>query len=109
MFSTSRASMASQAIGLNSKDFGNVIAGLINVRIAQHHERAAGRAPDQLHRSFERHRAGAFRADQRARDVEAVFGQQIRQVVAGDAARDVRETAGESRLRSGRRFVFKPA
>ena len=35
--------------------------------------------------------AGAFAADERARDVEAVFGQQLVEVVAGHAARDARK------------------
>src|SRR6185312_14637233 len=74
---------------LEFHDFRDMIAGLVNVRIAEHDKRPAGWTPDEFHRRFKREGAGRFRSDKSARDVETVFGKQIRQVVAGDAARNV--------------------
>ena len=39
---------------------------------------------------FEHRDASAFRADQRARDVETIFRQKLIQIVAGNAARNFR-------------------
>ena len=49
------------------------------------------RARLQLAFRFEDRDAGAFASDQRTRYVEAIFGQKLIEVVAGDAARNVRE------------------
>ena len=49
-------------------------------------------------RGFEDGDAGAFAADQRAGDVEAVFGQELVEVVAGDAARECRGNSRGSRV-----------
>jgi hypothetical protein len=44
--------------------------------------------------------AGAFAADERAGDVEAVLGQELVEVEAGDAARDAGNFCGPGRRRS---------
>ena len=74
----------------------HVVGGVVDVRIAEDEQRARRRAVDEPRRS-PRARAThvAFGADQRARDVEAVLGQQLVEVVAGDAARDVREARAD--------------
>ena len=61
---------------------------------AEHDQAPERRALDEPERRLEHGDAGALAADQRARDVEAVLGQQLVEVVAGDAARDA---AGTSR------------
>ena len=70
-------------------DFRNVIGALIYVWIGNHQEHSFRRAFDQAARGFERGDASALRADQGSRHVKAVFRQQLIQVVAGDAARNV--------------------
>ncbi len=74
------------------EDFRNGVAGLIDVGEAQHQDHPRLRTGHQPRLGFQRDDAGAFAADQRARDVEAVFRQQLIEVVAGDAALDFRET-----------------
>ena len=68
-----------------------MIGGRKRVRVAETDERPVLRAVDQRSLRLEHDRAGAFGADERARHVEAVLGQQLVEVVAGDPARDVRE------------------
>ena len=58
---------------------------------AEHGEHAEGRAGGEIERGGDDVGAGAFRADQRARDVEVVLGQQLVEVVAGDAAGNARK------------------
>ena len=86
---------AFEADGLVRHDFGNVIGALINVGIGDDQQHALGRAFDQAARGFENGDAGAFGADQCASDMEAVFGQEVVQVVSGDAAGDVGETLAD--------------
>ena len=98
-----RSSMPSSADRLGSQHLADVVAGLVHVRVAEHEQRrgAAGsaRAAPSPRGSLT---SVPSRADQRARDVEAVLRQQRGQVVAGDAARNVGEAARGSRPRSGR-------
>ena len=75
-------------------DFGNVVGALINVGIGDDQQHALGRAFDQAAGGFENRDARAFGADQCAGDVESILGQKVVQVVAGDAAGNVRESAG---------------
>ncbi len=58
---------------------------------AEDGEHAEGRAGGEVERGGDDGGAGAFGADQRAGDVEVVLGQQLVEVVAGDAARNARE------------------
>ena len=62
-----------------------------DVRESQDEERPAWRAGDQPGRRFENGDAGAFGADQRPRDVEAVLRQQEVEVVARHSPRNPRE------------------
>ena len=86
---------AFEADGLVRHDVGHVVGALVNVGIGDDQQHALGRTFDQAAGGFENGDAGAFRADQRARNVKAVFREQEIQVVAGDAARDVGVTAAD--------------
>ena len=72
-------------------DFGDVIGALKNIGIRDDREHALGWAFDQAASGFERGDTGSFGADQGAGDVESVFGEQVVEVVAGDAAGDLGE------------------
>ena len=94
---------AFEADGLVRHDLGNVVGALINVGIGDDQQHALGRAFDQAAGGFENRDAGAFGADEGAGDMEAILGQKKIQVVAGDAARNVRESAGGRDRRRWRR------
>ena len=70
----------------------------IDVGIAEHRERACRFRRHQRQRRAEDHHARRFAADERAADVEALVGEQVRQVVAGDPSRHVRELGADLRL-----------
>ena len=72
-----------------------VVGGLVDVRVAEHHQGAGGRAGDQVHRGLEHGDERALAADQGAGDVPAVLGQQLLQAVAGHAAGDPREAGAD--------------
>src|SRR5690349_19333248 len=72
------------------EDARHGVARLEDVRKAEHRERPAGRAPHQLDRRLEDSDARPFAPDQRARDIEAVLGEQVVEVITGDAAWNVR-------------------
>ena len=95
--------MPSRPIGLYSRTSGHVVGGVVRRPGSRATTSdAAGGLVDQVHRRLEDGDAGALGADERARDVEAVLGQQLVEVVAGDAARDLREARADQRRRSGR-------
>ena len=71
------------------EDHRDVVGGLEHIGIAEQQRAALLRARDQADRRVEDVRAGALGADERARDVEAVLGEQLVEVVAGHAAGDV--------------------
>ncbi len=77
---------------LGGENFRNRVAGLVNVGEAKHQDHPRLRTGHQPGFCFQGDDAGAFGADQRAGDVEAVFWQQLVEVVAGDAALDFGET-----------------
>ena len=83
-------------------DVRDVVGGGVDVRVPEHDQRAAGRARDELHLRLEDRDAGPLRADQRARDVEPVLGEQVVEVVAGDAPRDVRVALADEVARTDR-------
>ena len=89
--------------GRSASTSGTWSAGVVDVGVAEH-ERAtrAGGLGTRRTRRLEDVTQRPLGADQRARDVEAVLGQQLVEVVAGDAARDVRVSARGSGRRSGR-------
>ena len=80
--------MPSRPIGLCVEELGDVVGGDEDVGEAEHDQRAALRARRSAAAWPRDDDARAFAADQRAGHVEAVFGQQLVEVVAGDAARD---------------------
>ena len=79
---------AFEADGFVFEDLGNVVGGEEDVGKAER-RRECGRGDlDELESGAEDDGAGAFAADEGAGDVEAVFGQELVEVVAGDAAGD---------------------
>src|SRR5215467_10811791 len=66
-----------------------MITGGINVRVAEHQERASGRAVDQANGCLEDRDTGTFCANQCPRNVESVFRQELIEVITRDAARNV--------------------
>ena len=86
---------ALEADGLVRHDLGHVVGALINVRIGDDQQHAFRRTLDQTAGGFENGDASAFGADERASDVEAILGQKLVQVVAGDAAGNVGEALAD--------------
>ena len=82
---------AFEADGLVLESERDGVGGEKRIGEAQHGEHAEGRAGGEVERGGDDVGAGAFGADQRAGHVEVVFGQQLVEVVAGDAAGDARE------------------
>ena len=80
---------AFEADGLVLHDFRNMVGALINVGIGDDQQHALRRALDQAASRFENGDTGSFGSDERARNMKAVFRQQVIQVVAGDAARNI--------------------
>src|SRR5205085_5355906 len=72
-------------------DFRNVIADLIDVGITEDEKRTHRRIDNQLEGCFQNQHAGAFRADESARDVKVFLREQIIKVVTGNAPRNLRE------------------
>ena len=70
----------------------NCVGGNESVGESQHGEDAKRRAGGKVELGRKNCCAGAFRADQGAGYVEAGLGKQLIEVVAGNAARDARET-----------------
>src|SRR5262249_17491311 len=75
--------------------FRNAVSRGVDVFIAEDERGALGRPIDQPHLGGKNHDAGAFSPDQRARHVEAAFGQELIERVAGAAARDIGIAAGD--------------
>ncbi len=73
-------------------DFGNMVGTLVDIGIGDDQQHTFRRTLDQTARCFENRNAGAFGADERPRNVEAILRQKIIQVVAGDPTRDIRKT-----------------
>ncbi len=70
---------------------GHVVGSREHVRVAHHDQGPGGRAVHQPQLRLEDGGQRGLGADERARDIEAVLGQQRRQVVARDAPGDVGE------------------
>ena len=81
---------------------GHVIGALVDIRIGDHQQHALRGTFDQSAGGFEHGDAGAFRPDQRARHLEAVFRQQIIEVVSGNPPGNRRDTACARGGHSGR-------
>ena len=86
---------AFEADRMVSEDVGHVIGRAEHVGIAEHEQRAPRRAVDEAHRRTEDRDARAFGSDERTRDIEAVLGQQLVEVVAGHAPRNLRVTLAD--------------
>ena len=96
MSSSSDGVDALEPIGLCVEHLGHVVGGV--VRRPRSRARAASDAAGMCTSwtvASSTIDAGALGADERARDVEAVLGQQLVEVVAGDAPRDVREALAD--------------
>ena len=84
-----------EADGFVLKDFGDAIGALVNVGISDDEQDAGRRTFDQTESRFKNGGASSFGADQGAGDVESVFGEKLIQVVAGDAAGDLRKALAD--------------
>ena len=82
---------AFEADGFVLKDLGDVVGGEEDIGEANSYEGAALGAFDELERSAQDDGAGAFAADEGSGEVEVVFGEELVEVEAGDAAGDARE------------------
>jgi hypothetical protein len=82
---------AFEADGFVLEDLGDVVGGEEDVGKANADEGAALGAFDELEGGAEDDGAGAFAADEGAGEVEVVFGEELVEVEAGDAAWDARE------------------
>ncbi len=78
-------------------DLRAVVGRVKNIRVAEDQQRTDRRIVDQLHRRLENGHASAFAASERARDVKALFRQQIVEVVTGNAPRNFRVTLANQR------------
>ena len=93
---------AFKADGLVFEGERDGIGGEKRIAEAEHGEHAEGRAGGEIERGGDDVGAGAFRTHQRAGDVEVVFGQQLVEVIAGDAAGNARKLFARPGRRSGR-------
>ena len=86
---------AFEADGFVLEDVGDVVGGEEDVGEADADEGAARWAFDEVERGAEDDDAGAFAADEGSGDVEVVFGEELVEVEAGDAAGDVGELCAD--------------
>jgi hypothetical protein len=93
---------AFQADGAVLEDARHGVGGEEGVGKASDGEHAEGRAGGEVERGGDDGGAGALGADQRAGDVEAVFVEQLVEVVAGDAAGNAGKFLADERGSSGR-------
>ena len=77
------------------QDFGNVVGSLVDIAITQYNERARGRAGHQAERCLENRHARSLAPHQCARDVKAVFGQQLIEAISRNAAWDLGEASAD--------------
>ncbi len=87
---------------------GHVIGRRKRVRIAEADEHAVLRAVDEPQRRAEHDRARAFGADERPGDMEAVLGKKLIEVVARDAARNLRKAAADLSADTDRESIGAP-
>ena len=80
---------ALEAERLCIEHLADVVGRLVLVVVAEHEQGAVGRGMDEVDARFEHQRAGALGSGQRSGDVESPLRQEIVEVVAGDAAREV--------------------
>ena len=71
------------------QDLHEMITGGIDIRVAEHQERASGRTIHQANGCFEDGDAGTFCANQGPRNMKPVFWQEWIEVITRDAARNV--------------------
>ena len=67
----------------------DVIGGLVDARVAEHHQRACAWPRHQAYRGLQDRGARALGTDQRAGRVEPVLRQKLVEIVARDAARNL--------------------
>jgi hypothetical protein len=84
---------AFEADGAVFDDGGDSIGGKEGIGKAEHGQAATGRAVHQIEFCPQNGGQRAFAADQRASHVEATLGQQLIEVIAGDAAGNLREAS----------------
>ena len=111
-----RSSSPSIASGANGMSSGTASPAAIDVAVTQHQQHALLRTAHEADFRLQREHARAFAAHQRARHVEAVFRQQLIEVIARHAALDLRKTRAyqfrvsvAQRLQSGVDFAAPAA
>src|SRR5215469_6993478 len=96
---------AFQADGLVLQNLGYQIGGFVHIAATNDQQYPLLRTFDQAAGGFQRGDTGSFRAHERAGNMEAVFGKEKRQVVAGNSAGNVRILlADEARVLAANRF-----
>src|ERR1044071_2371686 len=70
------------------EDFSDVIAGAVNIRIAENNQRARGGTVDEPYSCLQNHDARTFAAHQSASDVKTFFRKQFIEVVPRNTARN---------------------
>ena len=98
-----------QAGRLELQDLRDVVARAVDVGVAEHQQRLDRRAVDQVQAGLQDGDARPLRARQRPGDVKPVLGQQVVEVVAGDAARQVLGIAAADLVGVSIAEVLEPA
>src|ERR1700674_3764355 len=84
-----------EADGVMLHDLRDVVGAEIDIGPSDDDEHPRRRTLDQATGGFENRNASSFGADQRARHVKAIFGEQVVEVVSGNAARNVGKVAAD--------------
>src|SRR5437660_1534702 len=84
-----------EADGAMLHDLRDVVGTEINIWPSDEEQRPRWRTLDQTAGGFENRAASTFGADERARHVKAVFGEQVVEVVSGNATRNIRKLAAD--------------
>ena len=82
-----------EANGAVRHDLWNKISTDVDIRPSDHYQHTGWRAFDEAAGRFEDGHAGALGTNERARNMEAAFREQMVEVVSGNAARDIGELA----------------
>ena len=84
-----------EADGAMLHNLRDVVGGKINIGPSDNEQHPRRRTLDETASGLENRDASAFRADQRAGHVKTAFGQQVVEVVSGNAPWNVRELAAD--------------
>src|SRR6266478_9644744 len=82
-----------EADGVMLHDLGDVVGAEIDIAPSDNEQHPRRRTLDQAASGFENRHTSTFGTDESARHVKAIFGEQVVEVVSGNAARNVGELA----------------